>query len=87
MFKIIGISDDCTECCQWGRTNLKKTVVIENNDGNINYYGTECAANLLKVTRKDVIKTVKAELAEQKKASRRITTQTVQTIRACPTIC
>lgn len=67
MFKIIGISDDCTECCQCGRTNLKKTVVIENEEGIENYYGTECAAKLLKVNKKDVIKTIKAELTEQKR--------------------
>lgn len=44
--KILGVNDEQTTCDCCGKTNLKKTVVIEKEDGSIVRYGTACAANL-----------------------------------------
>lgn len=42
--KIMGINDDVTTCEKCGRTDLKRTVVLQADDGGIMHYGTECAA-------------------------------------------
>lgn len=45
--KIVGIVDDVTTCALCGRENLKKTVAVMDNDGNVNYYGCECVNKVL----------------------------------------
>lgn len=46
-FTVIGISDK-TECDVCGKTNLKLTVVIESEGGEVLHYGSDCAARTLK---------------------------------------
>ena len=46
-FKVLGISDKC-ECDVCGKTNLKMTIVIESESGEILHYGSDCAARTLK---------------------------------------
>lgn len=45
--KPIAISDDITTCDCCGRTGLKRTVVLRNDDGSIRYHGTSCAARAI----------------------------------------
>lgn len=42
-----GITDEITSCGCCGKSNLKKTVILEGDDGEILYYGSECAAAAL----------------------------------------
>ena len=65
MYKVLGISDEVTVCECCGRTNLKKTVVLSNGDGEVRY-GTECAARAMKIKKGDVEKAVRS--AEKSKA-------------------
>lgn len=55
MLKILGINNEQTTCDCCGRTNLKKTVVLTNGETEVRY-GTECAANALRIAKKDVEK-------------------------------
>lgn len=46
--KVIGISDEVTTCECCGRTNLKRTVVLELGEGfDPAYYGSDCATRKL----------------------------------------
>lgn len=45
--KILGINDEVTVCECCGRTNLKKTVALDDGSQVVRY-GTECAARALK---------------------------------------
>jgi hypothetical protein len=42
--KILGITDEITSCDCCGRTNLKCTVVIEDDLGNLLHFGRTCAS-------------------------------------------
>jgi hypothetical protein len=42
----IAVTDECTTCGFCGKDNLKKTVVFESADGDIQYLGTDCASKL-----------------------------------------
>lgn len=42
--KILGINDEVTTCECCGRTNLKRTVILESETIGIVRYGTDCAA-------------------------------------------
>jgi hypothetical protein len=46
-FTVRGISDK-TECDVCGKTNLKMTIVIESEAGELLHYGSDCAARTLK---------------------------------------
>lgn len=52
-FKILGITDERTECECCGKTNLKCTVALEFTDaegnatGDVTYYGRDCAAKAI----------------------------------------
>lgn len=46
-FTVIGISDK-SECDVCGKTNLKLTVVIESESGEILHYGSDCASRTLR---------------------------------------
>lgn len=52
MTKILGTTDDTTTCDCCGKTNLKKTVVLD-IDGSVVFYGTDCAARALTGSKKD----------------------------------
>ncbi len=47
--EIRGITDSVSTCDCCGKTNLKRTVAIETESGEILHYGTSCAASYLKV--------------------------------------
>jgi hypothetical protein len=46
-FKVLGISDR-SECDQCGKTNLRLTIVLESEGGEVLHYGSDCAARSLK---------------------------------------
>jgi hypothetical protein len=54
-FRYIGVTDDCVTCQNCGKDELKSTVVLAildadgNQDGDVTYYGSSCAARALGV--------------------------------------
>lgn len=46
-FTVRGISDK-TECDVCGKTNLKMTIVIESEGGELLHYGSDCASRTLR---------------------------------------
>lgn len=67
-FKILGITDEKTECECCGRTNLKCTVALEftdaegNSTGDITYYGRDCASRAMHGNNKSAnVKAIDAE--------------------------
>jgi hypothetical protein len=46
-YTVRGISDK-TECDVCGKTNLKMTIVIESESGEMLHYGSDCAARTLR---------------------------------------
>jgi len=46
MYKIMGITDEVTACDCCGKTNLKRTVVLDNGSG-IVHFGVDCAAKAM----------------------------------------
>lgn len=59
-WKIIGITDECTECEVCGRAELKSTVLIEMKDGSQLYAGSSCAARKVGTTAANMRGAVKA---------------------------
>lgn len=55
---ILGTTDSITACERCGRSDLKKTVVL-NIEGEIVHYGTECASKTLGQSAKEVREGVK----------------------------
>ena len=53
-FTVLGITDDHDTCDCCGRTNLKRTVALRDSGGEVGFYGTTCAALLLRREAKDV---------------------------------
>ena len=47
MFKVLGVDDSVSVCDCCGKSNLKKTVVLENDGGEILHYGSDCAGAAL----------------------------------------
>lgn len=47
MFKVLGINDESTVCECCGKTNLKRTVVLESESLGIVRYGVDCAGMAL----------------------------------------
>lgn len=45
--KIYGINDEVTTCECCGRKNLKRTIVLGDDEGNTVHYGSDCAAHAL----------------------------------------
>lgn len=51
-YRYLGITDECVECQQCGRTELRSTVVLaildaDGNTEDVTYYGSTCAAKAL----------------------------------------
>src|SRR4051812_24451406 len=46
--RMIGTNDEYTSCDCCGRTNLKRTVILETEDGAEVRYGVDCAATALR---------------------------------------
>jgi hypothetical protein len=55
---ILGTTDEVTACDRCGRTDLKKTVVL-NLEGEIVHFGTECASKTLGQSAKEIRESVK----------------------------
>ncbi len=53
----IGMSNEQTECDECGRMELRGTVILGNDEGEVGRYGTTCAGKLLgyKITRRDAV--------------------------------
>lgn len=47
MYRLLGHTDDVTTCEHCGKSELKGTVALENDVGNIVYFGSVCAARAL----------------------------------------
>jgi hypothetical protein len=74
--KIIGTTQDVTDCECCGRTDLKKTVIVAilDADGNttgVAHYGTVCAAHATKRTAKQITNEANAADAAQRAAKER----------------
>lgn len=41
--KTFGVTDQFTSCCCCGKQNLKKTVVMQDSEGNYSFFGSTCA--------------------------------------------
>lgn len=73
-FKILAVVDDvnCCECC--GKTDLLRTVAIENlTTGEIKYFGTTCALQPVKgfgIEKKEIAKEIRL-LEEKQQAAKR----------------
>jgi hypothetical protein len=68
-FRVLGITDEVTECDCCGRQNLKATVVLRfDNDTENRHYGRTCAARYARVEVKVIDKGVKAAEAERRAA-------------------
>lgn len=75
-YRILGTTDDVTTCDLCGRDELKGTVVLVpldvdgNEDGEVSYFGTSCAAKAAGWTVREVNAGVKAAKAEAQTAER-----------------
>lgn len=68
-YKMIGITDEVTSCDCCGRTNLKRTIVLEREeDGVIVYFGSQCGARAVGWKTKDFERAAKDAQAERRKA-------------------
>lgn len=76
-YRVLGSNDDETECWLCGRQDLKKTVVLEELDGEGNgtgrtvRYGVDCAARAAGWTQADVRKAVTAADDNARQAAQR----------------
>lgn len=71
MFKLLGITDEITTCDCCGRSNLKCTVALENEAGEIVHYGRDCAGKALygrKSAKNTDLVTERARMIEKCKA-------------------
>jgi len=65
-FRILGITDERTECDCCGRVGLKRTVALEPAEGgDVRYFGTSCAALAMlgKRTRSSAIETAASKVS------------------------
>lgn len=55
--RMIGMNNEQTECDECGRMELRGTVILGNDEGEVGRYGTSCASKLLgyKVARRDAL--------------------------------
>ena len=68
-YKMIGITDEVTSCDCCGRTDLKRTVVLERtDDGVIVYFGTTCGARAIGWTTKEFAAAAKDAQIERQRA-------------------
>ncbi len=51
--KILAITDETTTCECCGKTNLKRVVVIEKDNGDVVRYGSDCAAMSFRRSKRD----------------------------------
>ena len=62
LWRVLGVSDDVTECGFCGRVDLARTVALEATDGTgpVVYAGSDCAARALGWTVRDVDRAARA---------------------------
>ena len=71
-YKMIGITDEVTSCDCCGRTDLKRTIVLERQeDGVIVYFGSQCGARATGWATKEFTKAAKDAQIERRKAMTR----------------
>jgi hypothetical protein len=63
-FRILGSTNDVTTCECCGRTDLKKTVALDDYEGNIIYLGETCAAKAMEMKVNEFKKVYTSELAQ-----------------------
>lgn len=68
-FTIQGITDEVDTCDCCGRTKLKRTVALLNENGSEVFFGTECAAQALKLPATDVRKAARSAQAARDAAA------------------
>lgn len=68
IYKWEGISDEVFTCEHCGRINLKKTIMLKDEIGEINYFGSECAIKLLGWSKAQLKEEIKREENKKKKA-------------------
>lgn len=79
MFTFIGVSDSETcECC--GKTNLKRTIVLKSDDGDIVQYGVNCAAKALRKTGVKATSQVVASRADAVAYAQRLIAKNIYTL-------
>lgn len=54
MFTILGTDDSINTCDCCGRSNLKHTVIVQTEDGEILHYGSVCATRHTKYSTKEI---------------------------------
>lgn len=64
-YKILGATNDVTVCNCCGRENLKKTVVLDDYEGNVKYFGETCAAKAMQMKSPAFKKIMTSELKER----------------------
>lgn len=47
--KLVGVTDTVPECMCCGKKNLKRTAVLQDQNGNFSFYGSDCAYKALNV--------------------------------------
>jgi hypothetical protein len=75
-YRVIGTTDESTECDLCGKVELKATVMLMpldadgNDDGDVYYFGTSCAAKAAGWTVREVRAGIKRAAAEKLSAER-----------------
>lgn len=66
MVKILGITDGVTTCDLCGKTGLYKTYAVENEHGDILYYGSTCIGKVFNVKKlvKENVEHLNAEISK-----------------------
>lgn len=67
-YKKLGITDEILTCECCGKTNLKKTIVLVDELGNISYFGCECASQALNFSGLELKKQIEKEYRDLLKA-------------------
>lgn len=70
MARALGIEEAVTTCDCCGKANLKFTVAMELDDGDVVYYGSTCAGRNTGKTRPQINGEIKAHAAAQRAAAR-----------------
>lgn len=70
MTRALGTDDSITTCDCCGKSNLKHTVIIELDDGEIVHYGSVCATRNTGKASKVINSEIRAELARKVNAAR-----------------
>lgn len=78
MSRAIGLDDSVTVCDCCGRSDLKFTVVIELDDGEIAHYGQVCVRRNTGRTQAQINTDIKAELTRRVEAARQEYRSTVE---------